>query len=294
VPFYLLVLAAVGGVYWLVASNIASPLRRLAAVVDRIGRGDLAARAETRSKDEIGNLGRSINAMTERIQTLLTAERQLLQDVSHELRSPLARLTFQAEMVRTTPDRDAAASGLRRELERLSELVGTLIEMARVEGEPGTVELEDVRLDELLRGVADDCVVEAAARGCAISVETAGVIEFRGNSELLRRAIENIIRNAIRYSPKGASVEVVLRREDSDVVIGVRDYGPGIAEELIPRVFEPFSREDSSRNERTGGLGLGLAIARRAIRVHHGDITAENMHPGALFRIRMPAAANSI
>ena len=289
-PFYLLVLAVVGTLYWLVAANIASPLRRLATVVNRIGQGDLTARAETKSKDEIGNLGLSVNAMAERIQTLLTAERQLLQDVSHELRSPLARLTFEAEMVRRTADPAAASTRLRHEIKRLSELVDTLIDMARAEGELGTVEMENVCISELLQSIADDCAVEAEARGCSISVTPLEVIDIPGNGELLRRAIENVIRNAIRYSPKGTAVEVDLRRQDSDIVIAVRDYGPGITEELTPRIFDPFSREDPSRNESTGGLGLGLAIAQRAIRVHHGDITVENVHPGALFRIIIPAA----
>jgi len=287
-PFYILVLAVVGGLYWLSAANIASPLRRLAAVVDRIGHGDLAARAETKSKDEVGNLGRSVNAMAERIQTLLTAERQLLQDVSHELRSPLARLAFEAEMVRKTSDPDAAGSRLRREIDRLSELVGALIDMARAEGEPGSVEMEDVRIGDLLRSIADDCAVEAAARGCAISLTPPEVVDVRGNCELLRRAIENVVRNAVRYAPKGTAVEINLRRNGPDIVIAVRDYGPGIPEELISRIFDPFFRVDPSRNASTGGLGLGLAIARRAIRVHGGHISAENVHPGALFRVAIP------
>jgi two-component system sensor histidine kinase CpxA len=289
-PFYLIVLAAVGLLYWLVAANIATPLRRLAAVVDRLGRGDLTARAETKSRDEVGDLGRSVNAMAERIETLLTAERQLLQDVSHELRSPLARLTFEAEMVRKTSDPEAAASRLRHEIGRLSELVGMLIDMVRAEGEPGSVEMEDVHIGELLQNIVDDCAVEAAARGCAVSLAPGAIADVRGNSELLRWAIENVVRNAIRYSPIGTTVEAHLSCNGPDVVISVRDYGPGIPAPLIPRIFDPFFREDPSRNQGTGGLGLGLAIARRAIRVHHGDITAENANPGALFRITIPQA----
>jgi two-component system sensor histidine kinase CpxA len=149
-PFYILLLVTVVVLYWLVTMYITRPVRQLANVVDRFGAGELTARATPRSKDEIGNLGRSFNAMAERIHTLLTTERQLLQDVSHELRSPLARLTFEAEMVRRTTDRDAAATRLRHEIERLSELVGTLIDMARAEGEPGEVEIEELCLNDLL------------------------------------------------------------------------------------------------------------------------------------------------
>lgn len=289
-PFYLIVLATVAALYWLVAARIASPLRRLTAVVDRFGQGDLAARspAPKKSKDEIANLGHSFNAMAERIQTLLVAERQLLQDVSHELRSPLARLTFEAEMVRKTTDRDASALRLRREIERLSSLVGTLIDMARMEGDPATVDMEDVPLNELLQNLAADCAVEAEANHCRISFTSSAAVTVPGNAELLHRAFENVIRNAIRYSPPGGTVEIHLYRNQAQIKIAIRDHGPGIPENLIPRIFDPFFRADPSRDEATGGIGLGLAIARRAIRVHHGDITAENAHPGALLRFTLP------
>ena len=290
-PFYLLLLATVAALYWLLTTNIAAPLRNLATAVDRFGKGELTARANTRSKDEVGNLGHSFNSMAERIQTLLVTERQLLQDVSHELRSPLARLTFEAEMVRKTADRDGAATRLRHEIERLSELVGTLIDMARVEGEPGTVEMEEVCLNDLLLSIVEDCNVETVNRGCTIALTLPEVVILSGNTELLRRAIENIIRNAIRYAPVGTTVEVVQQREEDAVVISVRDRGLGIPSELNERIFDPFFRVDSSREEKTGGLGLGLAIARRAVRVHHGDIVAQDANPGALLRITLPASA---
>jgi two-component system sensor histidine kinase CpxA len=226
--------------------------------------------------------------MAGRIHTLLTAERQLLQDVSHELRSPLARLTFEAEMVRKTTDRDATATRLRREIERLSELVGTLIDMARAEGDPGEVEMEEICLNDLLAATAEDSEVEALAAGCNIDVKAPLEICLQGNAELLRRAIENVLRNAIRYAPPQSTVEVRLAREADCARITVRDHGPGIPEKLRERIFDPFFRADASRDEHTGGLGLGLAIAQRAARVHHGDITAANASPGALLTISLP------
>ena len=287
-PFYLLLLATVVVLYWLVTMYITRPVLQLANVVDRFGAGALTTRATPRSNDEIGNLGTSFNAMAERIQTLLTTERQLLQDVSHELRSPLARLTFEAEMVRSTTDRDAAATRLRRDIERLSELVGTLIDMARAEGQPGEVEIEELCLKDLLLITAEDSEVEAQAVGCRIDVKAPQEISIRGNTELLRRAIENVLRNAIRYAPSESTVEVRLERQESWARITVRDYGPGIPEKLRERIFDPFFRADASRDENTGGLGLGLAIARRAVRVHHGDIMAANASPGALLTITLP------
>jgi len=287
-PFYILLLVTVIVLYWLVTMYITRPVRQLANVVDRFGTGELTARANPRSNDEIGNLGRSFNAMAERIHTLLTTERQLLQDVSHELRSPLARLTFEAEMVRRTTNRDAAATRLRHEIERLSELVGTLIDMARAEGDPGKVEIEALCLNDILLDTEEDCEVEAQATGCNINVNASEETNLQGNAELLRRAIENVLRNAIRYAPPESTVEVRLERDENWARITVRDYGPGIPEKLRERIFDPFFRADASRDERTGGLGLGLAIARRAVRVHHGDITAANASPGALLTIALP------
>ena len=287
-PFYILLLVTVVVLYWLVTMYITRPVRQLANVVDRFGAGELTARANPRSKDEIGNLGRSFNAMAERISTLLTTERQLLQDVSHELRSPLARLTFEAEMVRRTTDRDAAATRLRHEIERLSELVGMLIDMARAESEPGEVEMEALCLNDLLLATAEDSEIEAQAAGCSIDINAPEETNLQGNAELLRRAFENVLRNALRYAPPESSVEVRLKREATWARITVRDYGPGIPEKLRERIFDPFFRADASRDERTGGLGLGLATARRAVRVHNGDITAENASPGALLTITLP------
>ncbi len=285
-PFYLLVFAVVVLLYWLVSTNVASPLKRLTEVVERFGRGDLTARVDSKRKDEIGELGRSFNDMANRIQTLLTAERQLLQDVSHELRSPLARLTFAAEMVRKTPDRDAAASRLRREIDRLSELVRALLDMTRAEGDPSAAEMLNVGLSDLVREITDDCAVEAASRGCRIEVAAPRDVHVTGNPELLRRAIENVIRNAVRYAPADSTVDVKL---DESGTISVRDYGPGIPDELLPRIFDPFFRVDPSREESTGGVGLGLAIARRAVRLHDGQITASNAGPGLLVKVSLAA-----
>ena len=293
-PFYLIVLGAVGALYWMVHTRITAPLHRLADVVDRFGCGELTVRAGGGTSDEIGNLGRSFNEMAARIQTLLSAERQLLQDVSHELRSPLARLTFEAEMVRRTTDRDVSATRLRHEIERLSSLVGTLLDMARIEADPGTVELEDVDMNALAQSIVEDCQVEASARECGITLTATENLHVSGDEELLRRALENVIRNAIRYAPKGTNVEVNACRSGGNVTLSVRDYGPGVPDELIERIFDPFVRVDSSRGESTGGVGLGLAIARRAVRLHNGDLTVRNANPGADFQLTIPAGKGMV
>jgi two-component system sensor histidine kinase CpxA len=290
-PYYFLILVAVALVCWVLAVNIASPLRDLARAVDRFGRGDLGVRLGSRRRDEIGELSRSFDRMAERIGTLVTAERRLLQDISHELRSPLARLSFAAELTRMAPDRNAAVERLKKEIDRLTDLVGALVEVTRAEGDPSATRLEPLNLGDLLRDVVEDCRVDADARGCGIDV--AGEIDqtLRGDRELLRRAVENVVRNAIRYTPRGSTVEVKMENGGQTVRICVRDSGPGVPEELLPRIFQPFFRVDDSRDSSTGGVGLGLAIAYRAISVHHGRVWAQNVHPGLSVFIELPLAA---
>src|SRR5580692_3238388 len=287
-PYYLLVFVAIAVLCWLLAVSLASPLRALARTVDRFGRGDLSARVKSRRRDEIGNLARAFDEMAERIQTLLTAERRLLQDISHELRTPLARLSFAAELSKTAVDRTAATVRLKKEIDRLTDLVGALLQVTRAEGDPSSRNLTDLPLNDFLREVVDDCAVEAEARGCRVNLEASESLHFRGDRELLRRAMENIVRNAIRYAPEGTPVEVKLSSEHDDAEISVRDYGPGVPEAELPKIFKPFFRVDESRDSSTGGVGLGLAIAHRAVTVHHGTMTAKNAGPGLLVSIELP------
>jgi signal transduction histidine kinase len=290
-PYYFLILVAIALVCWMLALNIARPLRDLARAVDRFGRGELDVRLNSRRRDEIGELSRSFDRMAERIGTLVTAERRLLQDVSHELRSPLARLSFAAELTRTAPDRAAAVVRLKKEIDRLTDLVGALVEVTRAEGDPSATRLEPLQLGDLLRSVVDDCRVDAAARGCNIGVNGEFNLTLRGDRELLRRAVENVVRNAIRYTPRGSTVDVRMESAGQTARISVRDCGPGVPEELLPKIFKPFFRVDDSRDSSTGGVGLGLAIAYRAISVHHGRLWAQNVNPGLSVFIELPLAA---
>jgi two-component system sensor histidine kinase CpxA len=288
-PYYLLILVAVGGLCYLLAVNLASPLRVLAAKVEQFGRGDLSVRMQPRRNDEIGELGRAFDQMADRIETLLTAERRLLQDISHELRSPLARLSFATELVRTSSDREAAVARLRKEVTRLTSLVSSLLEVTRVEGDPAERSTHFVSLDGILADVVDDCRIEADARHCRVRLRTEPV-EVRGDGELLRRALENVLRNAIRHAPEGSQVEVDLVCGDA-VKVDIRDYGPGVPAGLLSSIFQPFFRVEEARENTNGGTGLGLAIARRAITVHNGAIWAENAAPGLLVHIELPMVA---
>lgn len=293
IPYYLLILFVVAFLLWLLAVYITSPLRQLARTVDRFGRGDLAARARMSRRDEIGELAKVFDDMADRIQNLLTAERRLLQDISHELRSPLARLSFATELMKTAEDRDAAAARIKKEIGRLADLVRALIEVTRAEGDPSVGNQEIVALEELLQEIVEGCQMEAEARGCELCLRAVSTPVVSGDRELLRRALENVVRNAIRHAEQGAPVEVTLAQSASSARISVRDYGPGVPEELLPKIFMPFFRVDSSRDTATGGVGLGLAIAQRAVSLHHGNISAQNANPGLLVVIEIPLSPAS-
>jgi two-component system sensor histidine kinase CpxA len=290
-PYFFLILLAVALVCWLLALNIATPLRDLAKTVDRFGRGELDVRLKSRRRDEIGELSRSFDAMAERIGTLLTAERRLLQDVSHELRSPLARLSLAAELIETSGDRHIAVARLKKEIERLTSLVATLVEVTRAETDPSAGRLEHLVLGDLLRDIVDDCRLEADGRRCSIGIKGDLALEFDGDRELLRRAMENVVRNAIRHTPEGTAVEVNIENTRRAARSCVRDAGPGVPDELLQKIFQPFFRADDSRDSSTGGVGLGLAIAYRAVSIHHGHLWAENGSPGLKVWIELPLAS---
>jgi two-component system sensor histidine kinase CpxA len=276
---------------WYFSVGFVSPLVRLTQTVDRFGRGDLSARAESKREDEIGILARSFDNMADRIETLLNSERRLLQDVSHELRSPLMRLGFAAELMKNPADPEAAAKRMQREIARLSSLVESLLEVKSSENDSALRVSEGVSVVPLIEEIVDDGRFEADARNVKITTQINSHAIVHGNPELLRRAIENVLRNAIRYA--GPSSEIQMQVNDSNVntIISVRDFGPGVPEELLKRIFDPFFRVDKSRDRAAGGIGLGLSIARRAVLLHHGEIAAENAHPGLRVKIALPTVS---
>jgi two-component system sensor histidine kinase CpxA len=287
-PYYLpIVFVFVLGIYVL-AHYIGRPLRQLRETVMRFGSGDLEARTGLRRRDEFGDVARSFDEMAERIQTLLTAERQLLQDISHELRSPLARRSVAVELARTSADRGAALDRIKKEAQRISLLVGELIEMTRAEGDPAERKSAAVDLKELLEELLDDLLIEADEKGIQLERDLQGPIVMQADAELLRRAIENVLRNAIRYSPAEEQVRVRLLREGDEALVIVRDFGPGVPEEMREKIFRPFFRVEDDRARRSGGVGLGLAIAQRAVHLHHGRISARNADMGLEVTIRVP------
>ncbi len=275
--------------YWL-AYHLTSPVRALQKAVEQFGRGDLSARAGSDRRDELGQLARTFDRMADRIETLLAAERRLLLDISHELRSPLARLGVAVELARSGDDVQGTLDRIQKESDRLNSLVGQLLQVTRAEGDPASLRRNPVRLDELVQQLVDESGIEAAARGCALKYGPREPATVEGDPELLRRAVENVLRNAIRHSPREAPVEVSVARSDGNVRVDVRDYGGGVPEEALPRLFDPFYRVESDRDRASGGTGLGLSIARRAVELHKGKIRARNAQPGLEVELELPVA----
>jgi two-component system sensor histidine kinase CpxA len=291
-PYYAAILVVIGLLGYALAAHLVAPLRELRRTVDRFGHGDLSARVHSVRKDEIGDLARSFDRMAERIETLLSVERRLLQDVSHELRSPLARVAFAVELARSGEDRNAALARITREVGRLTVLVEELLKLAQAEGDPSSREPEDLALRDLIAMIAEDHVLEAGAKGCRITVRADGPGLVRGERELIRRAVENVLRNAVRHAPDETPIAIDLNQDGDTVTIQVRDHGPGVPEECLEAIFEAFFRVGSDRSRASGGIGIGLSIARRAVELHGGRIDAKNAHPGLRVTIELPAAGD--
>ncbi|MBW7900992.1 MAG: HAMP domain-containing histidine kinase [Rhodocyclaceae bacterium] len=278
----------------LLAWYFARPIRSLRAAFDAVAQGRLETRAGPamgRRKDELADLGGDFDRMVERLQSLVGAQRRLLHDVSHELRSPLARLQAAAGLLRQRPARAAELVGrIERDTGRIDALVGELLTLARLESGMAGTPAADVDLAALLEALVADARFEAEAKGCTVTLAAPAPLFLRGDAELLRRAVENVLRNALRHSPAGGVVEVVARCGAATVVVEVADRGPGVAADALTRIFEPFARSGGA-GMAGEGYGLGLAIARAVAGLHGGGIRAVNRDGGGLtVAIDLPAA----
>jgi signal transduction histidine kinase len=274
---------------WWVAQELGSPLHELRLAVEQFGRGDLRSRVGVKRNDEIGRVARAFNHMAAQIQGLLTNERRLLQDISHELRSPLARLSCAIELARTSTDREGTIERIHKESRRLNDLVNQLLEVTFAEGDPAAMRTEPIELNQLVEALLDDCRIEADARRCSFDLHANGRFEVQGDRELLHRAIENIVRNAIRYSQPGGTIEVGLVGNRGSVRLTIRDHGIGVPEQFLADIFKPFFRVESHRGPE--GVGLGLALAQRAITLHQGLVRAQNANPGLAITIELQVLA---
>lgn len=282
----------VGGLVCLgLAWRLTAPLRRLRTAAQRLAGGDLTARVGTgpvKGRDEMAALGRDFNLMAGRIEELMTAQQHLLRDISHELRSPLARLNVALGLARQRSGIEArgALDRIDREADRLNDLIGQLLTLTQIETGGDRIRREPVSLTRLVQAIAADANFEAGTRRRTVQAAVTEEVTIPGSEEMLRRAIENVVRNAVRYTAENTPVEVTLSRRSgqsgNEALIHVRDHGSGVPEHALTRLFLPFYRVAGARDRQTGGVGLGLAITERAVRSHGGTVTAANAPDGGL------------
>jgi len=287
-----------GLVCYFLAQFLTSPVLRLRQATQKLAAGDLSARAggrASRGGDEISQLVRDFDLMAEQIEKLVNAQSRLLKDISHELRSPLARLQVALELARqrTGPEAQSALERISLESARMNELIGSLMTVARLESGAGGMKKVPVQLEALIEEVARDAAFEAQVRNCQVEAEILDELPVSGDPALLRSAIENVVRNATRYTADGTTVNIraerVQKGHAGEAVIRVSDSGPGVPEEALGKIFQPFYRIDDARVRSTGGVGLGLAITEQAVRLHGGSVSASNLIEGGLaVEIRLP------
>jgi two-component system, OmpR family, sensor histidine kinase CpxA len=305
---HLVAMALIGGLfcYWL-AKHLTSPVAKLRAATRELANGNLSVRVGPslgRRRDELASLASDFDEMAEKIQLLIDRQRRLLGDISHELRSPLARLNVALELARQRSGSEAtsALERIQREAEILNEMIGQLLALTRLESGAEEIRKVEVDLDSLLRDVVKDADFEARARNRSVRLAASEPVRIDGVPNLIRRALENVIRNAVHYTAQQTEVEIKLFTDSETTqsagkagyelaVIVVRDHGPGVPAEVLNEIFRPFYRVDEARDREAGGVGLGLAIAERAVRLHGGNVSAANASDGGLVvTISLPLA----
>jgi two-component system, OmpR family, sensor histidine kinase CpxA len=281
----LLLFSVAGGIFcYFISSYLTRPLHKLGEAAAKIADGRLDTRVDAslrNRRDEIAALARNFDRMAERIEALVSRQRALLGDVSHELRSPLSRLMVALSLVKQGSPEEASENLERIGLEarRLDTLIGQLLSLSRIDSGVDRGVPAPFDLTSLVQEVASDGDFEARGRDRGVAIEQADACPITGFEELLRSAVENVVRNAIRHTAEGTVVGISLRVVASRALIRVRDRGPGVPENMLSEIFLPFRRVANGDSE---GAGLGLAIAERAVTVNRGTIRAMNAPEGGL------------
>jgi two-component system sensor histidine kinase CpxA len=290
----LLLFTLAGGIFcYFISRYLTKPLNKLGEAAANIAEGRFDTRVDPALKnrwDEIAALARNFDTMAERIEALITGQRRLLGDVSHELRSPLSRLMVALSLVKQGPAEEVPENLERIALEarRLDTLIGQLLALTRIDSGVDRGSPVPFDLTNLVQEVANDGDFEARARNRSVVIKQADPCPVNGFEELLRSAVENVVRNAIRHTAEGTTVEISLHITDSRAVLRVRDYGPGVPGSMLSEIFLPFRRVADLNSE---GSGLGLAITERAVSVHRGMVRAMNAAQGGLIvEIDLPLA----
>ena len=277
-----------GAICYALTRYLTGPVLRLRAAARQLAEGQLSARVrDTRPRrDEIGELVRDFNFMAEHVEALVSSQRQLISDISHELRSPLARINATLGVTRQRLGHNVLFDRLERDADRLNDMIGRLLTLARLEMTATSPQMRRIDLKGLVAEVVADAQWEARERECRVDFVCDGECTIEANPDLLRSAAENVVRNAVHYTARGTAVEVRVdcrNGENRDgAILRVSDRGPGVPEAELSNIFRPFYRVAGARDRESGGVGLGLAIAERVARVHGGSIHAENRAGGGL------------
>ncbi|MBW3635748.1 MAG: HAMP domain-containing protein [Armatimonadetes bacterium] len=295
------VFVAAGIVAFGLARYLTAPTVKLRRATHQLAGGDLSTRvgpAMGRRRDELADLGRDFDLMAARIEELMLSQRRLLGDISHELGSPLARLNVALELAQQGADEETRGylARIERESGRLNTLIGQLLTLTRLENarpdahSGASDEVASVDLSQLVEDVCADADFEAQRLGRSVKLERNDPCRIAGNAELLRSAVENVVRNAVLHAPQSSSVEVALSMENPQTaLVRVRDYGSGVPNEALSQLFRPFYRVAEARDRQSGGVGLGLSITQRAVAFHGGTVEAFNAHGGGLLiEMRLP------
>jgi two-component system, OmpR family, sensor kinase len=293
IVFIALIVSAIAS--WWLAEHLSAPIRRIQEGARALASENLDVRVSSGlegRKDELAVLARDFDAMADQLRANRGATTQLLRDISHELRSPLARMRVALGLARQPPaDFSRQLDRLEREIERLDSMISQVLKLARLHGTDAMKERESFDLDEVIEEVVRDANFEGAVKNCRVDLKGSANAAILGNRELLRSAIENVLRNAVRYSPDGSAVDVSVARADSGLEILIRDRGPGVPAADLERIFEPFYRVAESRDRDSGGEGIGLAITSQVMKAHGGAAKAVNTAGGFEVRLRLPASA---
>ncbi|MBC8211250.1 MAG: HAMP domain-containing protein [Gammaproteobacteria bacterium] len=280
-------------VSYMLATMLSRRIRELRRTVQVISAGDLTARVKLGGQDEVSALATDFNRMADRLNDILNSQRQLVSDVSHELRSPLARLRIALELAERAANPASALQRIAKEADELEQLVTDLLSLARIESGQFRLEKKTVTLCELLKRIVADAHYEGKASHRHVRLQSCSDTSIQADPVLLHSAIENVVRNALRYTPDESEVVVNLQLQHDVVCITIDDQGKGVPEQALARLFVPFARVAEARERDSGGFGLGLAITGRVIQAHGGQVSAMNRVQGGLrVSLTLPVSAS--
>jgi len=276
----------------LIAIYVTAPLRRMSRSMDRVAAGDLDHRVKVRGNDEGAAMGRSFNAMADRVRTMLLGQKELMAGVSHELRSPLTRMKLSLEMMRRETTTEARIQELEDEVDELDDLVEELLLSSRIDLGARSLKTERLDLADLCASAWERVEHRANQQGMSLRTEiAAAAATLCADRVLIVRTLGNLFENSVRYAGEGEIVLSAERRQDR-VELRVTDHGPGVEDDQLDAIFEPFYRADASRSRRTGAAGIGLMIVRRAVEAHAGSVRARRIDGGRFeISLDLPAGA---